>query len=162
MIKLNKDKGANQLTLSNLKSWMKVETTADDTLITTLISESRDILEAYLNVSLPLTTISAITSYTDKFELPYGPINEVYSVKDYLGNDLTYTFYNEEDIEIDTYYIEELYIVYNAGFSTLLNGYESGWKQIATYLYENRGDTEIYNFLSTNQTINLLRKKIWI
>ena len=39
-------------TLSDVKNYLKVDTSADDTLITTLISAARQAAESYLNMAL--------------------------------------------------------------------------------------------------------------
>lgn len=151
--------GTNKLTLSNLKSWMKVETTDDDTLITSLITQSRDIIEGYLNMSLVETEI---TGYTDKYEfrLPYSPIIELISVESSEGGEtLSYDLTKDYITIFDRLSYDVIKFIYKAGIDNIDEGLLMAWMQICSYLYEYRGDEgDLFNFIHNNSNLNRYKK----
>lgn len=165
MLNINKETNQSGMDLTDVKTWLKVDTTADDDLIGRLILQAQDVLQNYLSVSLTPYTITATTS--DYYlELPYGPINEILGVNELsgmtdLGASLTY--------EWDGYYINiaqqsdvSVIITYSAGYTTEPRALEIAWLQVISYLYENRGDEMIYDYLSNNVGIQLARRKNYI
>jgi len=170
-MRINKTRyGQDQLTVTIAKKWLKIEETQveDDDLIRSLITEAREILENYLNVSFVQTSISAITSET-YLELPYSPINQIDNVQAYpSGTSMEYTWDGEyinfinTNIGTSVYSTGTYLINYDAGFSSLPIVFELAWKQTLSFLYENRGDIKIGDYLKFNIGINNLRKKVWI
>lgn len=72
------------VSLTNVKNYLKIDYSTDDTLITSLIEAARDYTEAYLGSTLITTEY---TYYTDKFSyimrIPLGPVQSIDSVKYY-------------------------------------------------------------------------------
>lgn len=158
MLRLNKNRtGTNELTLTTLKTWLKIENTDDDTLLTALIIESREVIEDYVNISLVVTEISATTSYTEKFLVPYSPINEIYSVEPYNTGYTLIWNYDGFYVNIDGADVNVV-IKYQAGKDDIDESLLLSWKQVASFLYENRGDMTLDEYLRTNVGLSIIRK----
>ncbi len=70
------------ITLANTKSYMKVSTSDDDTLITTLIEASIDMAERYMNMTLRRKEYTfEFVDYGREIVLPYGPHVSVDAVR---------------------------------------------------------------------------------
>ncbi len=171
MVKIEKTvTGTDELTLEVAKLWMKVDDTADDTLITSLITEAKNIIEEYINFTITPATITIVASPRTKLFLPYGPVQTITSVKNYDGDDVDYT-YEGLYIDFDTqvYSVtkpENVYVqtttIYTSGTTSIPSGLLLAWKEVVLYLYENRGDMDIKQLLSNNQNLQQYRTKIWI
>ncbi len=172
MIKVEKTvTGTNELTLEVAKLWMKVDGTADDSLITSLIDEAKDIIEQYINYTITPTTITVTASSRVELCLPYPPVVTITTVKDEDGNDVDYT-YNGFCIQFDTAtysvtggangYVTTV-TIYDAGVANIPAGLMLAWKEVVLYLYENRSDSvDIQMLLNQNANLQIFRKKIWI
>ena len=171
MIKVERSiTGTDELTLTIAKLWMKVDDTADDTLITSLITQAKDIIEQYVNFTLTPATITLTATARKQLYLPFGPVQTITSVKNYDGDAVEYT-YEGLYIDFDTqvYSVtspENAYVqtttIYTTGTTSIPSGLMLGWKEVVLYLYENRGDVDIQNLLSNNQNLQQYRTKIWI
>ena len=161
MIEVNRTvTGTEELTLEDAKAFLRVDFDDDDTLITDLISQSRDLIEQYTNRSLVDSEIKLTASKRQSIILPFGLVSTVVSVKD------TET---QEDLEFKW---DGLYLSYVSDNTTLIDyttvanntqGLMLGWKEIVSYLYENRGDTSsIALILYYNTNLMPYRRKIWI
>jgi long-subunit acyl-CoA synthetase (AMP-forming) len=162
--------GTDELTLEVAKLWMKVDDTADDTLITSLITEAKNLIEEYINYTITPSTITVTATARTKLFLPYPPIVAITSVKDMDGEDVEYE-YEDLYIEFDTvvYSVtapENVYVqtvtIYTSGSTSIPTGLMLAWKEIVLYLYENRGDTNIGQLLLNNHNLQEYRTKIWI
>ena len=73
-------------TLSEVKNYLKVDTSADDNLITTLLQSAREVAERYLNQALITQTI---TEKLDRLNKPiiYLSVSPVISVTSFQYND---------------------------------------------------------------------------
>lgn len=161
MIEVNRTvTGTEELTLEDAKAFLRVDFDDDDTLITDLISQSRDLIEQYTNRSLVDSEIKLTASKRQSIILPFGLVSTVVSVKD------TET---QEDLEFKW---DGLYLSYVSDNTTLIDyttvanntqGLMLGWKEIVSYFYENRGDTSsIALILYYNTNLMPYRRKIWI
>lgn len=165
--------GSIDLTLSEAKAFMRVDGTADDTLITTLIEQARDLIEAFCSITITAANITVRASARKQFFIPYGPVNSITSVKDTDGNDLTYTWNKLYLLYGSTSYdpttpestdtLVDSDVVYAAGYTTTPPGLKLGWMEVVAYLYENRGDnTTINQMLWQNANIMAYRTKVWV
>lgn len=130
-------------TLAEAKSWMKVDLTDDDTLITELITVARKMVEGYLCISLVPKTITAILNNSQGgIELPYAPVTSVTSVVD--EDDVTLTVTTDYILQgvkfktIKTPY-DYLKVVYVTEASEE-EQFKTAVLQQIVFLYENRGD----------------------
>lgn len=91
-------------TLSEVKNYLKVDTSADDTLITTLLQSAREVAERYLNQALITQTI---TEKLDRLSKPtiYLSVSPVISVSSfqYADSQNTTQTYNSGNYIVDTF-----------------------------------------------------------
>ena len=91
-------------TLSEVKNYLKVDTSADDTLITTLLQSAREVAEKYLNQALITQTI---TEKLDRLSNPtiYLSVSPVISVSSfqYADSQNTTQTYNASNYIVDTF-----------------------------------------------------------
>lgn len=82
-VKVTGAPGSEPLTLEELKLFLKVDTSADDALITSLISSARFYAENYLNKKLLNQTLTEILDTFPSFphELRDGPFQSLSSIK---------------------------------------------------------------------------------
>ena len=91
-------------TLSEVKNYLKVDTSADDTLITTLLQSAREVAERYLNQALITQTI---TEKLDRLNHPtiYLSVSPVISVTSfqYQDNVNSLQTYDAANYVVDTF-----------------------------------------------------------
>jgi len=151
-------------TLSDVKNYLKVDTSADDTLITTLISAARQAAESYLNMALITQTI---TEKLDRLNSPtlYLSVSPVISVSNfqYADSQNTTQTFTSTNYVVDTFSkparlslaygktwptlygnINDVTITYTAGFGTEASGVPTQIRQAMLMMiadsYDNRED----------------------
>jgi hypothetical protein len=151
---------------------MKVDGTADDTLITDLISEAADLIEQYLAIAIVKTEVTVEASARTTLDPPVLPVNSITSVKDRDGNDVEYewngfTIIFQPSTFTPTAPEAPLYdttiTIYDAGYTETPPGLVQAMKEVITYLYENRGEQTGGIVMMLSQNTNLLpyRQKMW-
>ena len=163
--------GTEPISLDQAKAWLKVDSTADDPLITALIIQARELIEGYLNLTIIETTIVCTATARAELKLPFGPVTSITSVKNDNGDDLEYVW-NGFYITFGTGTIsvtggsniyEDSVTTYDAGNSTIADGLQLGLLETIAFLYEMRGDTsKIGMFLYQNQNLQPYRELVWI
>ena len=143
------------LSTADAKAWMKVDTSADDSLIADLVAEVIDIVEQTYSFQLIEKTVTAsYEMYAKRVDLPLFPVQSVSSVKtiNYEGTETTLTagsdFYLQGDTLIfntlndysEPYQRIRLQVVYVAGFNPIPNGIKIGLKKAVLSSYEDRQD----------------------
>lgn len=151
-------------TVSEVKDYLKVDTSADDTLISTLIQSARQAAESYLNQALITQTI---TEKLDRLSNPllYLSVSPVISVSSFQyadSNNSTQTF-DANNYVVDTFNkparlslaygkswptlygnINDVTITYTAGYSTQPSGVPYQIRQAILMMvadsYDNRED----------------------
>lgn len=68
-------------TLSEAKAQAIVTYSDDDTLITSMITMARKMIENYCNISIVAQTVTLIADLWNEYELPYGPVTGIQSVQ---------------------------------------------------------------------------------
>ena len=151
-------------TVSEVKNYLKVDTSADDTLITTLIGAARQTAESYLNMALITQTI---TEKLDRLNSPtiYLSVNPVIAVSSfqYADSENNTQTYASSNYVVDTYSkparlslgfgkswptlygnINDVTITYTAGFGTESSGVPMQIRQAILMMiadsYDNRED----------------------
>ena len=151
-------------TLSEVKNYLKVDTSADDTLITTLLQSAREVAERYLNQALITQTI---TEKLDRLNNPviYLSVSPVISVSSfqYADSQNTTQTYNSSNYIVDTFEkparlsvaygktwptlygnINDVTITYTAGYNTEPSGVPMQIRQAILMMiadsYDNRED----------------------
>ena len=132
------------VTLQQAKDWLKVESDADDDLITDLIAAARLHCEKYANKSLVQRTITAVVcNELGGVFLPYGPHGSIVSAADAAGNDVTLTTRGDQFKQIMEPCSDYLKIVYTAGYPVCPSLYKKAIKNALMYMYQNRGDAAL-------------------
>lgn len=140
-IKVNSVTGSEIVTVSDVKDYARIDTTADDTLIGNMITQARIWCENYISRDI---VAKNRTYYLDStqgiFDLPFAPVASISSVT-VKGEAETYEVLglDNETIELDNGYAERVKITY------VTTGLDDGLLQQAilqltsTY-YDNRAD----------------------
>lgn len=149
------------VTLSEAKSWLRVTHSADDTLITGLITASRQFGEKFCNRIFGVTTIecyfSGITySQCENFgfvQVRRSPLNSITSLELYSGGayaaSTDYDLKNingfprlifQNGIEVDDDSIYPIKLTGNFGYSTVPEDLKTAVLSHIAFWYENRGD----------------------
>lgn len=143
-LKITSDMVAEPVSLTDMKSWLRVDVNNDDGLIIKLISSARQSLEKYTGCGFGVKSYEMIKEITDEFTLPYAPLILVNSVYKKTGINTWELLSKNVDYEVigDTLkvYGYGIYkVAYQSGFSTLPESLCSDIKTIVAYMYENRG-----------------------
>ena len=77
-IKINSTTGSEILTTQNVKDYVRIDTTADDNLITAMISQARIWCENYITRDIVAKNRTYYLDSTNGiFDLPFGPISSI-------------------------------------------------------------------------------------
>ena len=143
------------LSTADAKAWMKVDTSADDSLIADLVAEVIDVVEQTYSFQLIEKTVTAEWEmYAKRVDLPLFPVQSLSSVKTITneGTETTLTagsdFYLQGDTLIfntlhdysEPYQRLRLKVVYTAGYTSIPNGIKIGLKKAVLSSYEDRQD----------------------
>jgi uncharacterized phiE125 gp8 family phage protein len=143
------------LSTADAKAWMKVDTSADDSLIADLVAEVIDIVEDTYSFQLIEKTVTATYEmYGKRVDLPLFPVQSISTVKTITndGTEATLTAGDDFYLQGDTLIFNTLYdynepfqrlrleVVYTAGFDPIPNGIILGLKKAVLSSYEDRQD----------------------
>lgn len=143
------------LSTADAKAWMKVDTSADDSLIADLVAEVIDIVEDTYSFQLIEKTVTATYEmYGKRVDLPLFPVQSISTVKTITndGTETTLTAGDDFYVQGDTLIFNTLYdysepfqrlrleVVYTAGFDPIPNGIILGLKKAVLSSYEDRQD----------------------
>jgi uncharacterized phiE125 gp8 family phage protein len=162
-VQIDSTTGSEIVASSELKSYARIETSDDDTIIANMIIAAREKCEAIINRDIVAKTRSLFISNLEpsgeygnlyrrrtKIVLPYAPINSITSVQtqasDGTLSSISYDAYGLEDkyIELSSAYSKNIKIVYTtSGLS--FDDLKLAIKQLATTYYDNRQDFKIQN-----------------
>ena len=133
------NESAEPVTLNQVKEWGKIDTTEDNSLLTSLITTGRIMCEQYTNTSIIQRTIVAdINNANGGFVLPYGPVTNTPTAVDWQGTAIT-LIWNFSQIQEP---FGRMTVSYTAGFTAVPQVYITAIMQQVLYLYENRGDNK--------------------
>ena len=153
--------GSEPLNLSQVKQFLRVDSDADDVLLSSMITQVRDLVEENLQRSIISQSIKLTTLDSYEVKLPYGPVGTVHTVQDADGNDLNYKLHGST-IRLDDPMLGGFVVNYDAG-GTCPEGLKLGMLEVLMWLYENRGDVSKLDYMIyTNQNLSVYRQKIWI
>jgi uncharacterized phiE125 gp8 family phage protein len=157
-VQIDSTTGSEIVSTSELKSYARIETSDDDTIIAEIIKAAREKCEAIINRDIVAKTRTLFISNVDpsgeygnlykrrvKLVLPYAPINTITSVQtqDSSGtlSAINYDDYGFEDryIEVTSAHTKNIKIVYTTTGMTF-DDLKLAIKQLATTYYDNRAD----------------------
>jgi hypothetical protein len=138
------------VSLTDAKTWLRVDYDDDNVLINNLISAARVHIEKLTGCSLVNKVIRTNIELTGSepmvwmVDLPYTPLNCVDEVKYKNGINMFTTLVKDQDFEIIGgkiwFYAPGYYIIkYQAGFSTLPTDLKNDILTLVAWAYENRG-----------------------
>lgn len=140
-IKINSTTGTELLTASDVKNYVRIDTSADDSLITRMITQAREWCENYISRDIVAKNRTYYLSQTDALiDIPFGPIASISTVTA-EGNTAAYTVkgLDNERIELDGGSAKDVKITYvTAGLSDDL--IKNAMLQFISTLYDNRSD----------------------
>lgn len=143
------------LSTADAKSWMKVETSDEDSLIASLVSEIIDVVEEQYSFQLIEKNVTAeYENYSQTVELPLYPVQSITSVKTInnqgtettLTNNTDYYLQGDTLVFFQTHAYEYPYdrirlkVEYVAGYTSIPNGIILGLKKAVLSSYEDRQD----------------------
>jgi len=157
-VQIDSTTGSEIVSTADIKSYARVETSSDDTIIGIMQTAARTACEDYMNRDIVAKTRTLFISNVDpsgeygnlyrrrvKIVLPYAPINAITSVQsqDSNGNlsNINYDSFGMEDkyIEVTSSHSKNIKIVYTTtGLS--YDNLKLAIKQLATTYYDNRSD----------------------
>jgi uncharacterized phiE125 gp8 family phage protein len=143
------------VTLTEAKNYCRVTTTADDTLITLMITQAREAIEVATGLSLiPKDITTYFNNISGNFDIPFGPIDittfELFDMEqdglEITGTDLQ--LIGDEFPKLVYPRWGNLKAIYEAGYTTIPTDLKLAILDQVSYDYENRGldsDTGICN-----------------
>lgn len=140
-IKINSTTGSEIITTSDVKNYVRIDTSADDNLIAAMIKEARIFCENYISRDIVAKNRTYYLSETSELiDIPFGPVASISTVT-VEGNDADYTVkgLDNERIELDGGKSKDVKITYvTAGLSDDL--IKNAMLQFVSTLYDNRSD----------------------
>jgi hypothetical protein len=152
------DDAVELLTRQQVKDWLRITFTDDDTVIDEIIQESRQELEELCSISL---VDSSMTVEADlepannrtciEFELPYGPVKDVDEITVELWNGSSwdvkasgddYNFFGVGYLKFHSPFAGIYRFTYETGYTKLPPGLRGAWRSDIAHRYENRGDED--------------------
>lgn len=140
-IKINSVTGSEIITTQDVKDYVRIDTTADDTIIGRMIEQARIWCENYISRDI---VAKNRTYYVDKtngvFDIPFAPVSSISSVT-IQGEAAEYTILglDNETIELDGGSAEQVKVTYvTTGLSDGL--LKQAILQLVSTYYDNRAD----------------------
>ena len=141
-IKINATTGNEILTAQNVKDYVRVDTSADDNLITSMITQARIWCENYISRDIVAKNRTYYLDTTNGlFDLPFGPVASVSEIT--LNGTITTDYeilgLDNETIELDGGSAERVKITYiTLGINDSL--VKQAMLQLISTYYDNRAD----------------------
>jgi hypothetical protein len=133
------------VTLDEVKAYAKIDTgTADDSILTDLITTAREQCEDFTGISIVNRTVTAeLNNGCGGIYLPYGPFISLMSIVD--CNAVAITDYKLSGMLFPQliYPHERVTLVYTAGYGLPPQRIKTAILQQTFYLYENRGESAV-------------------
>ena len=141
-IKITATTGSEIVTTTNAKDYMRVDTSADDSIIARMITEARIVIENYITKDIVAKTRKFyLASVDERFVLPFSPIASVQTitVKDVATTDFTTCGLDDTIIELGSLPSEEVIVSYTtSGMNDSL--LMQAILQLVSSYYDNRAD----------------------
>lgn len=135
------------VSVSEIKSYLRIDLTDDDVLLGILIKSARKSCEAFTNVSfIERTVVAEVMNMLGGQPLPYGPIGEISSFKNCNGEEVSTDNYKIEGLDfkmVKTYFDGPITVTYAAGYAELPEDLKLAVMCQVAWLYEHRGDEQM-------------------
>ena len=140
-IKINSTTGTEIISTADVKSYARIDTTADDTLIGQMITQGRIVLENYISRDIVAKNRTFYRSFIDdRFEVPFAPVTTITSitVEDTTAAHTVHGL-DKSIIELSESPAKDMEMVYiTTGLSD--SAIKEALLQFVSTLYENRVD----------------------
>jgi uncharacterized phiE125 gp8 family phage protein len=148
-IKINSTVGSEIVTVAEAKSFIRIDTSDDDTLLGTIIEEARLVCENYISADIVSKNRTYyLESANDRFEVPFSPITSISSVT-VEGSAAAHTSYgaNNEILSLEKLAAKDIVITY---ITTGINNglLKQAILQLVSTLYDNRSDITVMQGIS--------------
>jgi hypothetical protein len=140
-IKINSTTGNEIITISDVKNYVRIDTSADDTLISRMIKEARIFCENYISRDIVPKNRTYYLSKADAIiDIPFGPVSSISSITvENIAAVYTVKGLDNERIELDGGSAKDVKITYiTAGLNDDL--IKNAMLQFVSTLYDNRSD----------------------
>lgn len=148
-IKINSTIGNEIVTLAEAKAFIRIDTTDDDTIITTIIEQARLVCENYISADIVSKNRTYyLESANDRFEVPFSPITSITTVT-VEGSAASHTSYgaNNEILSLDKLAAKDIIVTYiTSGINNAL--VKQAILQLVSTLYDNRSDIIVMQGIS--------------
>ena len=141
--------GTEPITSTEVKSWLKVDFTDEDTLISSLITQVRELAEEFSGLSLVVKTIEYFEEdeeiLSDWIKLPYPAHDSITEVNGEVVTDYYSSGLNQKRIKIISFLTTDtddkgLYVKYTT-LGTCPSGVKLAMLKEIADVYENRGNS---------------------
>lgn len=140
-IKINSTTGTELISTADFKSYARIDTTADDTLIGQMITQARIVLENYISRDIVAKNRTLYNSFVnDRFEVPFAPVTTITSITvENIVAAHTVHGLDKSIIELNESPAKDMKMIY---ITTGLNdsAIKEALLQFTSTLYENRVD----------------------
>lgn len=140
-IKISSTIGSEIVSTADVKSYIRIDTDADDTLLGQMITQARIWCENYISKDIVSKTRIYYQEKIDKrITLPFAPVSSITSViSDGVASEYTSYGNDKEILEIKSFPAKEVKITYNTlGLDDYL--LSQAIKQLVSTYYDNRAD----------------------
>jgi hypothetical protein len=141
-IKINATTGNEILTAQEVKDYVRIDTSADDNLITSMISQARIWCENYISRDIvPKNRTYYLDQTNGLFDLPFGPIASIseLTIDGTASTDYEIIGLDNETIELDGGSAEKVKVTYiTSGINDSL--VKQAMLQLISTYYDNRAD----------------------
>lgn len=132
------------VTLTEAKSYMKVEDDSEDDLISSLITAAVDLLEKYSFVNFTRRTVKATANNRNGgIYLPFGPVDDLTSITDADDNNYDYKLIGSKFKQLEYPVMSPVILEYEGGFTECPQQIKTAVKAQVLFMYENRGESGV-------------------
>lgn len=141
-IKIDSTTGSELVNTATAKTYLRVDTSADDTLIGQMITQARIIIENYISKDIVAKTRKLyLASVDERFVLPFSPIASIQSITVEGTATTAYETYGLDDtiVELNSLPSKEVIVSYTTSGMSDSFLIQANLQMIST-LYDNRAD----------------------
>lgn len=149
-IKIDSTTGSELVNTATAKTYLRVDTSADDTLIDQMITQARIIIENYISKDIVAKTRKLyLASVDERFVLPFSPIASIQSITVEGTATTAYETYGLDDtiVELNSLPSKEVIVSYTTSGMSDSFLIQANLQMIST-LYDNRADFVVGSIVS--------------
>jgi len=149
-IKIDSTTGSELVNTATAKTYLRVDTSADDTLIGQMITQARIIIENYISKDIVAKTRKLyLASVDERFVLPFSPIASIQSITVEGTATTAYETYGLDDtiVELNSLPSKEVIVSYTTSGMSDSFLIQANLQMIST-LYDNRADFVVGSIVS--------------